>query len=120
MPAGRLPGSMAERIATYAEFWPYYLGEHSRALTRLIHVIGTGAGLLLLVIAILTGSWWLLLAALVCGYAFAWLSHMLVEHNKPATFRYPLWSLISDFRMFALFCSGKLEAEVRRHGFKAS
>ncbi|GAB5468900.1 MAG: DUF962 domain-containing protein [Rhodospirillales bacterium] len=107
---------MARKYERYSDFWPFYLGEHSRALTRLIHVTGTGCGLLLLVIGLVTQTWWLLPAALVCGYAFAWLSHLLVERNRPATFTYPLWSLYSDFRMFALFCGGKLDDELKRHG----
>ncbi len=107
---------MASKIKSYGDFWPFYLGEHSRGLTRLIHVAGTGVGLLLLLLSIITQSWWLLLAALVSGYGFAWISHMMVEKNRPATFTYPLWSLVSDLRMFWLFCQGKLEQEVQRHG----
>ncbi|MEO1193365.1 MAG: DUF962 domain-containing protein [Pseudomonadota bacterium] len=111
---------MAGRIETYSEFWPFYLQEHSRALTRLIHVAGTGSGLLLLAIGVVTATWWLILAAVVCGYAFAWVSHLLVENNKPATFRYPFWSLYSDFRMFFLFLSGKLDRELKAHGIASS
>ncbi len=107
---------MARKIETYKDFWPFYLGEHSRGLTRLIHVSGTGLGILLLLLSIITGSWWLLLAALLSGYGFAWISHLLVEKNRPATFTYPLWSFASDLRMFALFCGGRLEAEFQRHG----
>lgn len=111
---------MASKIETFEAFWPFYLGEHSRGLTRLIHVAGTGVGILLLLLAIITQNWWLLLAALVSGYGFAWVSHMLVERNRPATFTYPLWSLIGDLRMFWLFCQGKLEKEVQRHGISLS
>jgi len=110
---------MAQRIESYREFWPFYLAEHRRGLTRLIHVLGTGVGLLLLLIGLVTANWWFLLAALFCGYGFAWLSHLAVERNRPATFAYPLWSFVSDFRMFALFCSGRLESELSRHGIRS-
>jgi hypothetical protein len=108
--------AMATRIATYAEFWPWYLSEHAMPLTRRLHALGTGIGLLLLLGAIVTGPWWLVLAALVAGYGFAWLSHMLVERNRPASFRHPLWSLISDFRMAWCMVTGTLDAELRKAG----
>lgn len=109
---------MAERFATYAEFWPFYLREHARPLTRRLHAAGTALGLLLLVLGLLVGPWWFILLALVAGYAFAWLSHMLVERNRPATFSHPLWSLVSDFRMAWLMATGKLEGELARAGVR--
>ncbi len=107
--------SMTERIPTYAEFWPYYLREHSLPITRWLHFLGTSVAVSLGVTAALTGKAYLVPFALVSGYGFAWVSHFTLERNRPATFTYPLWSLVSDFRMFFLFVTGRLGSELRRH-----
>ena len=104
------------RLKTYAEFWPYYLGEHRRPGTRALHFFGTLLGLALLAAAVVAWDWRLLIAALVAGYGFAWLGHIFIEKNRPATFRYPLWSFVSDFRMLDCWLAGRLAGELARHG----
>jgi hypothetical protein len=105
-----------ERIETYREFWPFYLREHAKSETRLWHIVGTGAASVLLVAALVTLSYQLLLAALIAGYGPAWAVHFFVEKNWPATFRYPIWSLISDYRMAGAWLTGKLGRELQRAG----
>ncbi|MGH6873046.1 MAG: Mpo1-like protein [Rhizomicrobium sp.] len=107
---------MAGKIATYAEFWPYYLREHSRPETRAIHYLGTGLSTACIVALIATGNGWLFPIALVAGYAPAWIGHFFIEHNHPATFTYPLWSLASDYRMAFAWITGRLGGELARAG----
>jgi hypothetical protein len=105
---------MSDRIQTYAEFWPFYLREHSQASTRWLHLSGTTLGVGLGVAAVVTGRGMLIPAALVAAYGFAWLSHFGIERNRPATFKYPLWSFVSDFRMGALLVTGQLGPHLER------
>lgn len=106
---------MTQRLTTYRAFWPYYLAAHSQPATRLLHGIGTTAGLVLAAAGIAAVDWRLAAAALVAGYAFAWIGHFAIEGNRPATFTYPLWSLVSDVRMLGLWLIGGLAAELTRH-----
>ncbi|HYI00055.1 DUF962 domain-containing protein [Hyalangium sp.] len=105
---------MSDRLRTYAEFWPFYLREHSRAATRWLHFVGTSLGLGIAVTAIMQGRASLIPAALVAAYGLAWVGHFGIEKNRPATFKYPLWSFISDFRMLALMAVGQLGPHLER------
>ncbi len=107
-----------QRSPDYKTFWPVYLAAHSRPATRAIHIAGTAACILLILAAAAFANPWLLAAAVIVGYAFAWFSHGLVEGNPPATFRHPLWSILSDFRMLFLWLGGRLDGELARHGIR--
>jgi len=103
-----------QRYKSFSEFWPFYVSEHSRSATRWLHLIGTSAGIALLIYFIASGRWWLFPLALIPGYGGAWLAHFLIEKNKPATFQYPLWSFIGDYKMIALMLRGRMGGEVER------
>ena len=106
-------------IASYADFWPYYLQEHARPATRNIHFAGTGTALALVGVGALTANVWFFVLALVAGYGPAWFAHFAVEKNRPATFTYPLWSLVSDFRMGWFWLTGRLGKELCKAGVGA-
>ena len=99
---------------TYPEFWRRYLAAHADPRTRGLHYLGTLAAVAALALAGLERDWRWLVAAPIAGYAFAWLGHLVFEHNRPETFGHPAWSLVSDFRMLGLFLSGRLDRERRR------
>jgi hypothetical protein len=105
-------------IRSYREFWPFYLNEHRQPTTRALHLAGTGVTTALLAAGIATGNILFLPTAVLAGYGPAWFAHFVVEKNRPATFRYPLWSLISDFRMAATWLAGGLERELKRFGIR--
>lgn len=91
---------MKKKFANFKEFWPFYLGEHKHPWTRRLHFIGGWLSLVALIVAILQTDWrWLLLIP-VFGYGFAWVSHFVIEKNRPATFSYPILSLMGDVYMF--------------------
>lgn len=98
---------MSERIKTYEEFYQFYLTEHSKTGTRVFHFIGILLVFFVIGYVIYSGKERFLWYIPIFGYGFAWLSHALIEKNKPATFKYPLWSLISDFRLFFELLIGK-------------
>ena len=101
-------------LRRFDEFWPQYLREHARPLTRRLHFAGTSLGLLCLAGAALLGEPRLVAAAPVVAYGFAWTGHFFVERNRPATFRHPVLSLLGDFRMYGLMWAGRMDGEVER------
>lgn len=111
---------MTHRFRSFADFWPYYLAEHSRPATRALHYTGTALALLCLGVAIFTEDRWWAAAAPIAGYGFAWIAHRTVERNRPATLRHPFWSVFADFRMFGLFLAGRMNAEMASHGIGES
>ena len=99
------------RYDSFTEFWPYYLAEHSKPGTRLLHLLGTLIALATVVVFILIGKWWLFPLALIPGYGAAWIGHFFIEKNKPATFQYPLWSFMGDYKMIWMMLTGRISDE---------
>jgi hypothetical protein len=107
---------MEERIKSFEDFYPFYLKEHSNKTCRLLHIIGTTIVLSLVITAIVhRNPYWLIFIPL-SGYGFAWIGHFVFEKNTPATFKYPLWSLKSDFKMYFDVLSGKISLDASKDG----
>jgi len=94
------------KIKTFKEFYPFYLSEHLHPICRILHFIGTGGVIVLILLSILYSNKLWIYAPLF-GYSFAWIGHFVFEKNKPATFTYPLYSLAGDFVMFFHLLTGK-------------
>jgi len=99
---------MGREYQTFKTFYPYYLKEHSNAMCKRLHFVGTT----LVAMIILWSIWsrdarWLLLTPLI-GYGFAWVGHFFFEKNRPATFTYPLYSLWGDWVMWKDIIIGRV------------
>ena len=96
------------RFTSFAEFYPYYLQEHSNATCRRLHYVGSLLVLSILGYALFTQQWLWLLALPFAGYGFAWVGHFVFEKNKPATFKYPLYSFMGDWVMLKDAFTGRI------------
>jgi hypothetical protein len=95
---------------SFAEFYPYYLREHTDLMCRKLHFLGTCGVIALMILFFFTGNLLVLLLIPVMGYGFAWTGHFVFEKNRPATFKHPFYSLMGDFKMFWEILIGKLKA----------
>lgn len=103
-----------KEFQTFEEFWPYYVMEHQKPETQALHAVGTSLGIATMAYAVAKKKPLLIPAALVAGYGGAWFSHFFIEKNRPATFKYPLYSLAGDFKMLGQIVKGTMTEEVQR------
>jgi hypothetical protein len=99
---------MQSEYKNFRAFYPYYLSEHANATCRILHFTGCWVVLTLLAAALATGEAGWLAAMPFAGYGFAWAGHFFFEHNRPATFTYPLFSLAGDWVMFYQLVTGRI------------
>ena len=97
------------KFKSFKEFYPFYLSEHSKKITKLLHVVGSLGVILILFTAIYLSKWHLLYYLPLCGYGFAWFGHFFFEKNKPATFKYPLYSFLGDWVMLKDILTGNVK-----------
>lgn len=103
---------MSHDFKSLKDFYPYYLTEHLDSTNRRLHFIGTSIVIMLGLFALLTQTWTTFMYVPLAGYSFAWVGHFFFEKNKPATFKYPVWSLFSDFLMYFDTLNGSLEGKL--------
>lgn len=101
-------GAGPRRFASFAEFYPFYLGEHADRRCRRLHFVGSTLALACVATAVVTGRPAWILGAIVAGYAFAWIGHFFFEKNRPATFSYPIYSLAGDWVMYRDMLTGRI------------
>ncbi|MCG8671503.1 MAG: DUF962 domain-containing protein [Pseudomonadales bacterium] len=97
-----------QQFNSFSEFYPFYLAEHSDKTCRRLHFIGSALVLATTGYILLTGSWALVALLPIIGYGFAWVGHFVFEKNRPATFKYPLYSFMGDWVMFKDILTGKI------------
>ncbi len=103
-----------QEFRTFEEFWPFYVKEHQKKTTRLLHFVGTTAAMACVAGGLLTKRRWLLGLAPVVGFGPAWIGHFFIEGNKPASFKHPLWSLRADLIMWSKMARFQMDDEVER------
>lgn len=100
-------------FTAYDEFFPFYVGQHSKPATRWFHFVGTHLGVATGLTALALRKPRMLALAPVMTYGIAWFSHFVIEGNKPASFGHPLWSVRGDFQMLGMMWQGR-DAELTR------
>ncbi|HEY8027537.1 MAG TPA: DUF962 domain-containing protein [Burkholderiaceae bacterium] len=98
--------TVGKKHQSFAEFYPFYLSQHSNRMCRELHFVGSTLALACLAALVLTANAWWLLGALLSGYGFAWIGHFVFEKNRPATFRQPFFSLMGDWVMYWQMLTG--------------
>ena len=97
-----------QSFRSFAEFYPFYLGEHRDRRCRRLHFLGSSLGLACWAWALASGQWAFLLHGLLCGYGCAWIGHFVFEKNKPASFKRPLYSFMGDWVMYRDIWTGRI------------
>jgi hypothetical protein len=109
---------MNRQFADFEDFFPWYVGQHSKRATRWVHFAGTHLGAVTAAAGIVTRRPALIAGLPLISYSFAWFSHFVIEKNNPASFGHPLWSLRGDVRMLAMMWEGR-DAELERIAHEA-
>ncbi|MFN3495475.1 MAG: Mpo1-like protein [Hydrogenophaga sp.] len=107
-PSGATPGVDPKTFTRFADFYPFYLKEHSNRTCRRLHFLGSSLALVCLALAVFNANPAWVLAGLLCGYGCAWIGHFGFEHNRPASFKRPLYSFLGDWAMYRDIWMGRI------------
>jgi hypothetical protein len=100
---------MKRKFKSFSEFYPHYLSNHSDPVNRRLHFFGCLAVIIVILYSLLAQVWLALILVPLVGYGSAWVGHFFIEKNKPATFEYPIYSLLGDWMMFKDIITGKIK-----------
>ncbi len=100
---------MSDDYQNFSDFYPFYLSQHSDQTCRRLHFVGTTLVIATILYAFLPARYAALFLLPVIGYGFAWTGHFYFEKNRPATFKYPFYSLLGDFVMFRDILIGRIK-----------
>ena len=109
---------MSQEYKSFDEFWPIYLRAHQKPATRFCHYVATVVGIGCALGSVVFGVWWLVPLGIFLGYSIAVASHPIIEGNKALVGSHAVWAALSDLKMFVLAASGRLQAELVKHGIK--
>ncbi len=98
---------MKSEFKSFEEFYPFYIDEHKNKYNKLLHFIGTWIFLVFIILLVLTGQPKYIFYAFLSAYSWAWTGHFFIEKNTPATFKYPFYSFLGDWKMFREILQGK-------------
>ena len=104
-----MTGEKPKAFKSFSEFYPFYLSEHSDPVNKRLHFFGCLAVILVILYCLLAQVWLALILVPIFGYGFAWVGHFYIEKNKPATFKYPIYSVLGDWKMFLDIITGKIK-----------
>ena len=97
------------KFTSFKDFYPYYLSEHKVKTNKILHIIGSLTGLSFLFYIVYIEKYKFIPISFLFGYTFAWIGHFFFEKNKPATFKYPIYSFIGDWVMLKDILTGKVK-----------
>ena len=97
------------KFTSFKKFYPYYLSEHKLKINKILHIIGSLSGLIFLIIILYSKNYKYIPLSFLFGYTFAWIGHFIFEKNKPATFKYPIYSFMGDWVMLKDVLIGKIK-----------